>query len=310
MEEAENVITQNENIDDECILLAQGITKRYKQTKANDNITVGIPRGKIVGFVGENGSGKTTFLRVVTKLIFPNAGTFRFNTPDGKCRIGAIVESPAYHPGMSARDNLRFQARLCGADEKGIDGILEMVGLLDTGKKAAKHFSLGMRQRLGIAIALISDPELLILDEPTNGLDPQGIIELREFLKSLCRERKMTLLISSHILSELSLLAEHYLFIHKGVILRSVSAEELFSRSDKRLIFRCENDPSAFLKEAVSNGWAEEIEEKNGSFILHGPKQYPALLAALSELNVTELETKEETLETRYLSLMGKGEQQ
>ena len=293
---------------EEYILQSDGITKRYKTTTANNNITVSIPRGKIVGFVGENGSGKTTFLRIVTGLIFPNSGTFRFNTPDGKCRIGAIVEAPAYHPGMSARDNLRFQARLCGADEKDIDGILETVGLKDAGQKKAKNFSLGMRQRLGIAIALLSDPELLILDEPTNGLDPQGIIELREFLKFLCEDRNITLLISSHILSELSLLAEHYLFIHKGVILKSISAEDLFSQSDKRLIFRCSGDASTFLREAVEKGWAENSEIADGNFILHGPKDYPKILAALAELDVTALETKEETLETRYLSLMERGE--
>ncbi len=296
--------------NDGYILFADGITKKYKQTKANDNITVVIPRGKIVGFVGENGSGKTTFLRVVTKLIYPNAGTFRFNTPDGKCRIGAIVEAPAYHPGMSARDNLRFQARLCGVDEKGIDRILEMVGLQDTGRKAAKHFSLGMRQRLGIAIALISEPELLILDEPTNGLDPQGIIELREIMKSLSADRNMTLIISSHILSELSLLAEHYLFIHKGEIVTSVSAEKLFAQSEKRMMFRCERDPSAFMKSATENGWVVDAVTEDGVCVLYGPKNYPAILEALSSLEVTALETKEETLETRYLSLMGKGEQQ
>ena len=120
----------------------------------------------------------------------------------------------------------------------------------------------------------------------------------------------MTLLISSHILSELSLLAEHYLFIHKGVILQSVSAEALFAQSDKRLIFRCEVDPSAFLKEAAEAGWAQASEEKDGRCILHGPKNYPAILKALSDLEVTELETKEETLETRYLSLMERGERQ
>lgn len=310
MRNASSAVLQNDRTEEDPILISSDITKKYKQTVANNCISVAIPRGKIVGFVGENGSGKTTFLRVITGLIYPNSGSFRFQTPDGTCRIGAIVESPSYHPGMSARDNLRFQARLCGADEKGIDAILKTVGLANTGKKAAKHFSLGMRQRLGIGIALLCEPELLILDEPTNGLDPQGIIELREFLKTLCKERNMTLLISSHILSELSLLAEHYLFIHKGQILQSISAEVLFSHSDKRLIFRCESDPTEFLKEAVSNGWAEKAETEDGKCILHGPKNYPAILSKLAGLNVTELETKEETLETRYLSLMGKEKQQ
>jgi ABC-2 type transport system ATP-binding protein len=309
METARSAIRQSENNGD-YILLAEGVTKYYKHMAANNRITVAIPRGKIVGFVGENGSGKTTFLRVITGLIRPNAGTFRFPTADGKCRLGAIVEAPAYHPNMSARDNLRFQARLCGVDESRIDEILKTVGLSDTGKKAAKHFSLGMRQRLGIGIALLSDPELLILDEPTNGLDPQGIIELREIMKSLSADRNMTLIISSHILSELSLLAEHYLFIHKGEIVTSVSAEKLFAQSEKRLMFRCERDPSAFMKSATENGWVVDAATEDGVCVLYGPKNYPAILEALSRLEVTALETKEETLETRYLSLMEKEEQQ
>ena len=309
METARSAIRQSEKNGD-YILLAEGVTKYYKHMAANNRITVAIPRGKIVGFVGENGSGKTTFLRVITGLIRPNAGTFRFPTADGKCRLGAIVEAPAYHPNMSARDNLRFQARLCGVDESRIDEILKTVGLSDTGKKAAKHFSLGMRQRLGIGIALLSDPELLILDEPTNGLDPQGIIELREIMKSLRADRNMTLIISSHILSELSLLAEHYLFIHKGEIVTSVSAEKLFAQSEKRLMFRCERDPSAFMKSATENGWVVDAVTEDGVCVLYGPKNYPAILEALSSLEVTSLETKEETLETRYLSLMEKEEQQ
>ncbi|MBQ7599468.1 MAG: ATP-binding cassette domain-containing protein [Clostridia bacterium] len=287
------------------LLYTKGLTKRYRGTAANSNITIEIPRGKIVGFVGENGSGKTTFIRTVCKLIFPTSGTFGFNTADGKCRTGAIVESPSYHPNMSAPDNLRFQAKLCGTDEKLIPEILETVGLGDTGKKTVRHFSLGMRQRMGIGIALMSDPEFLILDEPTNGLDPQGIIEMREFLKELCSERNITLLISSHILSELSLLADHYIFIHKGEIIQSVSAEELFSRSAKQLRFRCEGDASAFLMNAESRGWAEHTEQTDGVNILYGPKDYSAILGALATLGVTELETRDDSLETRYVNLMG-----
>lgn len=291
----------------DALLISEHITKRYKNTLANNDITLCIPRGKVVGFVGENGSGKTTFIRIICKLIFPTAGTFRFNTGDGKCRVGAIVETPSYHPSMSAEDNLRYQARLCGTDESRIGSILETVGLADTGKKKAKHFSLGMRQRLGIGIALLSDPELLVLDEPTNGLDPQGIVEMRGFLKRLCSENKITILISSHILSELSLMADHYIFIHKGEIIKSVSAEELFSKSTKQILFRCEGDASAFLGEAEAQGWIEHSEEKDGLMILYGPKDYPAILRELSRLGVTELETRDESLENRYMNLMEGG---
>ena len=289
------------------LLVTQGITKRYKETLANDRITVELPRGKIVGFVGENGSGKTTFLRIICGLSFPTEGSFRFLTEDGTCRIGAIVESPAFHPALSAPDNLRLQARLCGADEARIPEILRTVGLSDTGKKHAKNFSLGMRQRLGIAIALLSDPDLLILDEPTNGLDPQGIIELRGVLKQLAGEKDITLLISSHILSELSLLAEHYLFIHKGVILKSMSAEQMFDRAGNQLRFRCEKDAAAFLAMAVENSWAEQTEMKDGLHILYGPKRYPEILKALADLGVTALETRDDSLEERYLNIIQGG---
>ena len=290
------------------LLATEGLTKKYKYTAANSDITVGVPKGKIVGFVGENGSGKTTFIRMICGLTYPTKGSFRFNTADGKCRIGAIVEKPSFQPNMSARDNLRFQALICGADEKRIPEILNTVGLADTGKKPARNFSLGMAQRLGIGIALLSDPELLILDEPTNGLDPQGIVELRGFLKKLAAEKEMTLLISSHILSELSLLAEHYIFIHKGRLISSVPAEELLGKSSRELRFTCEADPEAFLKKAVEEGWAEQAVRENGVCILCGPKKYPELLEGLAHLFVTSLETREKTLEARYMDMMTGGE--
>ena len=292
------------------LVTTDGVTKKYGTTLANNGITVSVPRGKITGFVGENGSGKTTFLRMLTGLSFPTSGSFHFCSEDGKCRIGAIVESPAYQPSMSAYDNMRFQAKLCGENEKKIPEILELVGLNDTGKKKVKNFSLGMRQRLGIALALLSDPELLILDEPTNGLDPQGIVELRGFLKKLCEERGMTLLISSHILSELSLLADYYLFIHKGVILQSVAAEELFGQMTKQLVIKADDDASGFLKNALEGGWIERYEEKDGRLILYGPTYYPALLAGLSQIGVSELETHEDSLETLYMSMMNGGAEQ
>ena len=289
-----------EKTDTEFLFSTEGITKKYKLTTANDSISVSVPRGRIIGFVGENGSGKTTFLRLLTGLSYPTSGSFKFHTESGKCRIGAIVETPAYHPSMSAEDNLRFQAKLCGIDESKVPEMLKTVGLQDTGKKKARFFSLGMRQRLGIGIALLSDPELLILDEPTNGLDPQGIIELREFLKQLCRVKKITLMISSHILSELSLLADDYLFIHKGKLVKSISAEDLFRDMGKQIRFRCEEDPS---------GVFPGVLQKNGEwYVLSGPFDYPSLLEKLSKLGVTDLETGTETLETRYMSIIYGGE--
>lgn len=291
----------------DALLVTDGVSKRYKETWANREVNVVIPRGKIVGFVGENGSGKTTFLRIVCGLIKPTSGTFRFETADGSCRIGAIVETPSYQPNMSATDNMRFQARLCGKDENRIEEILSAVGLGDTGRKRAKHFSLGMRQRLGIAIALLSDPELLILDEPTNGLDPQGIVEMRELLKRLAAEREMTILVSSHILSELSLLADYYLFIHKGRILRAMEAEELFAGASRQIRFECKKDPTEFLREAVKEGWIERADRESGINVLYGPQKYPEILRAMSLLEVTSLETCDDSLEARYMKIMQGG---
>ena len=304
---SENRRNRSEAEERGALLVTQGVSKRYKETWANRDVTVAIPRGKIVGFVGENGSGKTTFLRIICGLIKPTSGTFRFETADGTCRIGAIVETPSYQPNMSAADNMRFQARLCGKDESRIPEILSVVGLGNTGKKRAKHFSLGMRQRLGIAIALLTDPELLILDEPTNGLDPQGIVEMREFLKRLAAEREITILVSSHILSELSLLADCYLFIHQGRIIRTMEAEELFAGASRQIRFECEKDPSAFLQEAVKEGWIERVDRESGVNVLYGPQKYPEILRALSLLDVTSLETRDDSLEARYMNIMQGG---
>ena len=296
---------------DPILLSTDAVTKKYKETLANNRITVELPRGHVVGFVGENGSGKTTLLRILTGLVRPTSGSFSFRTSDGSCRIGAIVESPAFWPGMSASDNLLFQAKLCGADPSKIPAVLQTVGLENTGRKKAKQFSLGMRQRLGIAIALLSDPELLILDEPTNGLDPQGIVELRNLLKKLSAERHMTLLVSSHILSELAQLADCYWFIRKGTIIQTASAGELLAHASKELSFKCAADASELLKIVVENCWADGAKAaagEGGWNILYGPKNYSAIIKTLSGMNVTDLTTREESLETHYMRLMeGKG---
>ncbi|MBP5230900.1 MAG: ATP-binding cassette domain-containing protein [Clostridia bacterium] len=288
----------------DSLLVTENLSKKYGNTLANDRIAVEIPKGKIVGFVGENGSGKTTFLRMITGLIRPTSGRFEFRTEDGACRVGAIVESPAFFPNMSAYDNLAFQARLCGTPKSKIPEILSRVGLESAGKKKAKHFSLGMKQRLGIAVALVSEPEFLILDEPTNGLDPQGIIELRKLLKALCSDGKMTLLISSHNLGELSQLADTYLFLHKGRIIESASASELLAHASKELRFRSETDASPAVEEILKNGYAERAVRDNGTYILYAPNRYPDLLKILSSLPVTDIETREESLETHYIRLM------
>ena len=212
------------------------LCKTYRHYHALNGLTMNVPRGSIYGFVGKNGAGKTTLIRLICGLQKPTSGKF---TLDGvhsterdilkiRRRMGAVVETPSIYLGMTAEDNLKQQYRILGLSSyDGLRELLELVGLSDTGKKKAKDFSLGMRQRLGIAIALAGSPDFLILDEPVNGLDPQGIIEIRELIQKLNRERGITVLISSHILDELHRLATWYGFIDQGKIVKEMSAEEL-----------------------------------------------------------------------------------
>lgn len=220
----------------EYALQTNCLTKKYKSFQALDNLTMHVPKGSIYGFVGKNGAGKTTLIRIICGLQFETKGEFELygvksNDPKiskTRRRIGAVVETPSIYLDCSAKDNLRLQYKVLGIPNmKGIDEILKIVGLENTGNKKAKNFSLGMRQRLGIAVALCGNPDFLILDEPINGLDPQGIIEIRELLLKLNHDRNITILISSHILDELSRLATCYGFIDNGKIVREMSAEEL-----------------------------------------------------------------------------------
>ena len=200
----------------DLVLSTKGLSKKYKKQMAVNGVDMNIEKGDIYGFVGENGSGKTTVIRLITGLIFPYAGSFQLfgvdnRSPDigkARSRVGAIVENPSIYMNMSAYDNLKTQGILLGVDDdEKIRSVLRDVGLeaLYDEKKHANNFSLGMRQRLGIAMALLGDPEFLILDEPMNGLDPAGIVGIRELILKLNRERGITFLISSHILTE-----EHY----------------------------------------------------------------------------------------------------
>ena len=218
------------------VLATQGLSKHYRQFKALDNLTMHVPKGSIYGFVGRNGAGKTTLIRLICGLQAPTSGSYSLYGTDStqkeiariRRRMGAVVETPSIYLDLTAEDNLKEQFRVLGVPaDDGIPELLKLVGLEDTGKKKARNFSLGMKQRLGIAVALAGDPDFLVLDEPVNGLDPQGIIDIRELILKLNRERSITVLISSHILDELSRLATHYGFIDSGRIVKELSAREL-----------------------------------------------------------------------------------
>lgn len=224
------------------LLSVNGLCKDYGKAHVLKNVTLDIPAGSIFGLVGRNGAGKTTLMRIITGLAKPTSGTYSISgiTSDDRNilsvrrRIGSIIESPAVYKNMSAYDNIKLQYINLGMTSfDDIPDLLELVDLKGTGKKKAGKFSLGMKQRLGIAVALCGKPDILILDEPINGLDPQGIIQMREILLKINKERHTTILISSHILEELSKLATHYAFIENGEILQTLSSSELMSRVKK-----------------------------------------------------------------------------
>ncbi|MBS4191253.1 ABC transporter ATP-binding protein [Bacillus sp. FJAT-49705] len=235
----------------EYILKTNKLSKKYKHEFALENINVTIKQGDIYGFIGQNGAGKSTMLRLIIGLTFPTSGSIELFGNDNRNeltgvqkRMGAIIENPALFLNMTARENLEVHRLQKGIPGKEcVDKTLELVGLKDTGKKKAKNFSLGMKQRLGLAIALLSDPEFIILDEPTNGLDPMGIVELRELIKKLNREKGLTVLISSHILSELHQLATKFGIIHKGKLLEELTSKELDEKCRQHLRIKVD-DPT------------------------------------------------------------------
>lgn len=226
----------------EYLLSTNGLTKQYGRHKAVNSVNIHIRQGDIYGLIGRNGAGKTTLLKMISGLATPTEGDFTLFGKKEKdayrclSRVGTLIESPGVYPNMTAADNLKIKCLAMGVRRKNeIEELLEIVGLSSTGKKKVKNFSMGMKQRLGIALALVGNPDLVILDEPINGLDPQGIAEIRDTLFRLNRERNITFIISSHILEELSKIATHYGIIHDGVLLQELTREELLARCSERI---------------------------------------------------------------------------
>lgn len=222
---------------EEVIVETKNLTKKYKHNTALNNINLKLEKGKVYGFIGKNGAGKTTFIRMITGLAFPTSGELSLfgnsrekELQEARRKIGALVEGPSLYPFMSAKENLKTQQIQLGKeDEREIDELLELVGLSGVGNKKARNFSLGMKQRLGIAMSLIGNPDFLIWDEPINGLDPEGIKEIRILIDDLNKKGK-TLLISSHILGELENTATDFIIIDKGNIIENISKDELLNK--------------------------------------------------------------------------------
>ena len=298
----------------EYVLETDGLTKRYRSYTALDGLSMRIPKGAIYGFVGRNGAGKTTLIRLICGLQMPTEGTYTLwgvkNTDAGitraRRRMGAVVETPAVYGNMTAEENIRQQYRVLGMpSDEGIRELLRLVGLADTGRKAAKNFSLGMRQRLGIAVALAGEPDFLVLDEPVNGLDPQGIVEMRELILRLNREHGITVLISSHILDELARLATHYGFIDGGQMVREMSAEEVEAHCRKCIRVEV-SDAGALARVLDGMGVSYRLTGGGGADI-YAQMDVTALVEALARetcllRSVTE---HDESLESFYMNLVG-----
>lgn len=213
------------------LLQTHNIIKKYKDTEAVADISIKISQGQIYGLVGKNGAGKTTLLKLIAGLIKPTSGSIDFTLESinqTKCRIGTLIETPGFFPNMSGYENLKAQSIALGLEysRRQIEELLDLVGLLRAKNKKVKEYSLGMKQRLGIALALIGNPELLILDEPINGLDPEGIIEIRNIVTKLNTEQNMTIIISSHILDELAKVATKFCVIHCGKVVLEKTKED------------------------------------------------------------------------------------
>ncbi len=233
----------------EVVLKTNNLTKQYNKNVVLDNVNITIKKGDIYGLIGRNGAGKTTLMKIITTLASPTSGTFElFNTCsendelfDNKKRVGSLIEYPAFYPNLSAYDNLKYYTIQRGiVDKNQINKVLELVNLTGTGKKKVKTFSLGMKQRLGIALAILNSPDFVILDEPINGLDPIDISELRDTFKKLS-DNGITLLISSHILSELYLLANEFGFLENGKLIKELSKEELDLECSKYLVIKTDD---------------------------------------------------------------------
>lgn len=293
------------------ILQTKHLTKRYKRTNVVDNVNMTIEQGNIYGFIGLNGAGKSTFIRLIAGLTFPTSGNIQlFGKTDAKGllearrRIGTLIEHPALFPHLSARENLeivRLQRGIPGKDC--IDQVLKRVGLQDVGRKRIKNFSLGMKQRLGIAIALLNDPELLLLDEPINGLDPMGVIEIRELLKTLNEQYGVTILVSSHILSEVHQLATHYGIIHHGQLVKQLSATQLDEKCREYLLIKVkEPEIAVTLMEKELETVAYEVLT-DGFIKLYRYIDKPALVVKTLTrhgLDVEQITPQKDTLESYF----------
>lgn len=302
----------------EIILQTENLTKKYGAYTVLDNVSISLEKKHIYGFIGENGAGKSTFMKIITGLTYPTSGTYSIMGKESsrerekmRRHIGSMIEEPALYPNYTIIQNLELQRTLVGNPDKlASDKVLEMVDLSDAKNKKVHTLSMGMKQRLSIAMALIGNPQILILDEPINGLDPKNIVALRNLLQKLNEEKNITIFISSHILSELYLLATDYIFIHKGKIIDVITHDELEARCRKYICIKTDAVPMALtvLDKIMDNpeykvvsedtihlySDMDNIEKISRAFMQH-------------EIVITELSVMEQTLEDYFMGITGGG---
>lgn len=295
------------------ILETDKITKAYGGFLAVNQVSIHVERGEVYGLIGRNGAGKTTLLKMIANLATPTSGTYSIydangqKSPSMRSKIGVLIEDPGVFQNLNAFQNLKAKAIAAGIkNDRYLNDLLAFVGLYGVGKKPVKNFSLGMRQRLGIAIAMVNDPELMLLDEPINGLDPQGIAEVRNLIHRLCVEKHISIIISSHILEELSKVANRYGIIHNGILMAEATNEELLSRCRPRLFLKTsDNDAaSAVLRELGINDFsvvADHIEVRERA------QEGGAISMALAQKGIQTLEmrTEGQSVEDYYFHLTG-----
>ena len=300
-------------VSNDDVIQTQGLTKRYGTLTAVDRLTLGVRRGEVYGFLGPNGAGKTTTLRMLMGLVRPTSGSAtilgaRPGSPDGLARIGALIEAPGFYPFLSARDNLRVMAMHAGTGSERVDTVLEEVGLGDRAKDRFGTYSQGMKQRLGVASALLKDPDVLVLDEPTTGLDPKGMAEMRAFIRGL-GDGGRTVLLSSHLMPEVEQVCDRVGVIHRGALVREGTVDEL--RGGRSLLVRAEPMAQASrLLESLPG--VTGVSTRDGAMsITADPAEASAINGALvaAGIAVSELRSERASLEDVFLELTRDGKE-
>lgn len=300
----------------EYVLKTYALTKTYKGVNALDKVSLSLEQGKIYGLIGQNGAGKTTLMRIIAGLAFPSEGNFSLfgksmekDLSNERKRMGCIIDYPGLSGGMTAVENMKLYRIMKGIPNKEIETeLLHLVGLPNTGKKKVKNFSMGMKQRLGIAIALIGNPDFLMLDEPINGLDPLGIVDIRNLLKNLCNEKNISILISSHNLPEIYQTVTDYIIIHEGKIKETLSLEQLDDSCKKHIYIKCDKVEKLIqvLEDELGTSNYKVMPDKSVKLYEYlNERERLARILAEHKIIVTDISLQGDTLENYFISVIG-----